>query len=263
MSSGADLEIVYRIENAPLRTFPFPHLYVTDALPADGYAELLANLPPRAAMAPLAQARGSTAYPERFVMPLGGALPPGLAPAQAAFWTGFARVLLGGRLAHAVLRKFGEPIERQLQGLPDYEIFDEAMLVRDETRYALGPHTDSPKKLASLLFYLPADASQLRYGTSIYVPRDAQFTCPGTAHHDVADFERVATMPYAPNSLFAFPKGPASFHGVEPIREPGVARYLLLYDLRVRAIDKPSRDPVPGPSVPTVRFRLDGPPGLQ
>ncbi len=256
MSSGVDLEIIYRIANAPVRAFPFPHLYVPDILPPDYYAELQENLPAAAVLAPLAQARGSQGYPERSVMALGGDLPPGLTEAQRAFWTGFGRVLLGGRLAHAVLQKFGAEIERQLKGVPDFEIFDEAMLVCDRTRYALGPHTDSPKKLASLLFYLPADRGQLEYGTSVYVPRDPQFTCPGNAHHDFADFERAATMPFAPNSLFAFPKSATSFHGVEPIRAAGVARYLGLYDLRVRAVAPAAPDPSGPPQSPVVRFRL-------
>lgn len=232
MSSSADLQIIYRIMNAQLRAFPFPHLYVPHIFPADYYRALLTQLPAPEAMVSLSEARGSQGYPERSVMILGGELPVGLGEAQRRFWTEFGRMLLSGRLAHAVLQKFGGYIEEQQRASPDYEIFDEAMVVHDRTRFSLGPHTDSPKKIASLLFYLPADDRYLRYGTSLYVPRDPQFSCAGEAHHDFAAFERVATMPFAPNSLFAFPKTMTSFHGVEPIAESGVGRYLALYDLR-------------------------------
>ena len=42
-------------------------------------------------------------------------------------------------------------------------------------------------------------------------------------------------MPFLPNTMFAFVKTDHSFHGVEPIADPGVSRYLLLYDLRVKS----------------------------
>jgi hypothetical protein len=64
----------------------------------------------------------------------------------------------------------------------------------------------------------------------------------------------MATMPYLPNSLFAFVKTPNSFHGVEPIRETGIRRDLLLYDIKVQnppelqqqatAAPKPATSPV-------------------
>jgi len=40
-----------------------------------------------------------------------------------------------------------------------------AMLARDLTNHALGPHTDHPQKLISLLFYLPADDALRHLGT--------------------------------------------------------------------------------------------------
>jgi len=43
----------------------------------------------------------------------------------------------------------------------------------------------------------------------------------------------MMTMPFLPNSLFAFLKTHNSFHGVEPIQETGVRRDLLLYDIKV------------------------------
>lgn len=256
MFSGADLGLVYRIANAPVRAFPFPHLYVPDIFPPELYAAIQANMPAPGLLAPIAQARGSQGYPERFILQLGGELPAGLSDAQRAFWAGFGRMLLGGRLAHAVLQKFGAEIERQLAGTPEFEISDEAMLVHDRTRFSLGPHTDSPKKACALLFYLPADASQLKYGTSLYVPREPGFTCRGDRHHGFEDFERAATMPFAPNSLFVFPKSDVSFHGVEPIREENVGRNLVLYDLRVRVPAAPAANPAPAPAGPAIRFRL-------
>jgi hypothetical protein len=64
------------------------------------------------------------------------------------------------------------------------------------------------------------------------MPRDPAFLCPGGPHHPFDKFQRMRTMPYLPNSLFAFMKTANSFHGVEPIEEPGLQRDLLLYDVR-------------------------------
>ena len=48
-------------------------------------------------------------------------------------------------------------------------------------------------------------------------------------------FQKVYTMEYRPNTLFAFFKTDNSFHGVAPIADADVLRDLLLYDIRVEA----------------------------
>jgi hypothetical protein len=106
------------------------------------------------------------------------------------------------------------------------------MVIHDRTNYSLGPHTDSPRKALSFLFYLPADASREHLGTSIYMPRDPSFTCAGGPHYKFTNFQRMLTMPYVPNALFAFMKTNNSFHGVEPVEEADAQRDLLLYDVR-------------------------------
>lgn len=108
----------------------------------------------------------------------------------------------------------------------------EALVIQDRTNYKLGPHTDMPAKVLSLLFYLPADDSMPHLGTSMYLPTDPTFTCDGSTHYDFKGFQRLLTMPYVRNTLFAFMKTPNAFHGVEPVTEPGVERALLLYDIK-------------------------------
>jgi hypothetical protein len=189
--------VLYRLANAPLQLYPFPHFFARDVFPADYYAQIQRHLPPASALKSLEEARGAQGYPDRFVMPLGGDLPESLSDAQL-------------------------------------EITDELLLVRDRSRYSLGPHTDKPAKVISVLFYLPADERLARHGTSIYLPKEEGFTADGGAHLPFEGFERLATMPFVPNSVFAFAKTSASFHGVEPIAEEGVERNLLLYDLRFR-----------------------------
>jgi hypothetical protein len=123
-------------------------------------------------------------------------------------------------------------------------------VVQDRTNYVLGPHTDSPLKVVSFLFYLPADAALPHLGTSMYVPKDPSFTCPGGPHHAFENFDRLLTIPYVPNTLFGFMKTPNAFHGVEPITDENVERALLLYDIKAQNIPAPT----PAPSKPLSQF---------
>jgi hypothetical protein len=245
MSSSAELTAAYAIGNAPIQVFPFPHIYVRDVFPREYYEEIRRRLPPAELLQPITQARNVRGpYDERFVL---GLTPEDLArlpEPYRAFWTELARWMVGGRFAQLVLGKFAPFIEQRFQGMSGVQFTDEALLVEDRTRYALGPHTDTPLKVLSMLFYLPADESQSHLGTSIYVPKDPGFVCEGGPHHPFERFDRMVTMPFLPNSLFAFLKTANSFHGVEPIRDGGVRRHLLLYDVRL------ARAPAQVPAAP-------------
>ena len=230
MSSSVDLHLAYQVANAPVNPFPFPHLYVRDVFPSDFYARLQSMLPEPRAMLPLSQVRGVGGYDERFVMDFSPRQMAALAAGQREFWEGMRSILVGGPFANLLLGKFG-PLVKQRFGNRPVRFYEEALLVQDTTHYRLGPHTDAPRKVLTLLFYLPRDASQQHLGTSMYVPRDRAFRCPGGPHHPRENFDLVWTMPFLPNSLFVFFKSDASFHGVETVGDPDCRRWLLLYDI--------------------------------
>jgi len=215
--------------------YPYPHFFVQDVFPPDYYGQLQAMLPEREkTMKPLPEVRsiGGGAYRERFVMVLQreGELMEGLTEDQRAFWTGLRGMLVGGAFGQMLLDKFRPAVGPRFAG-KNVTFYDEAMLVQDTVNYKLGPHTDAPRKVITLLFYLPPDESQRELGTSIYLPKDRQFRCPGGPHYDRANFDRMWTMPFLPNSLFVFCKTDNSFHGVEPVTDPDTRRWLLLYDI--------------------------------
>jgi hypothetical protein len=230
MSSGVDLHLCDRIAKAPLERFPYPHFYVRDIFPADFYARLLTMLPAPSDMLPINKVRPVIGYDERFVLELKEPQLEALPEEKRAFWRELKAWMIGGRFTHAVLDKFGKFLEQRF-GQAQVVLDDEALLVQDITNYALGPHTDTPRKVITLLFYLPKDESQSHLGTSIYVPEDPTFLCPGGPHHPHAAFQRVSTMPFVPNALFAFFKTDNSFHGVEPVLDADTRRWLLLYDI--------------------------------
>ena len=244
MYSHAELHLAYQIANAEIAKFPYPHIYVREAWPADFYRDLHRALPESREMVPIAEARPVTGYKERFVFPLGPDAVGRLPPAKRAFWEGFAAWLLGQRFGQLVLEKFSPIVkDRFKKETRKIDFYSEALLVEDHTGYSLGPHSDAPKKVVTMLFYLPVDESQAAYGTSIYVPNDQNFTCPGGPHYPFDKFGRVRTLPFLPNSLFAFVKTHNSFHGVEPVVCADRNRWLLLFDVYCRFIDQPGAPP--------------------
>jgi hypothetical protein len=215
-----ELEVLYKIGNAAVREYPYPHIYVADIFPEGFYAELRRNLPPQSVLRNLGELGRVTgnAYPERGVLPLAEKNLAGLEPAQRDFWERMRQWLLGQRFADTMVAKFAPYLAHRFGDLRNVRFGWEALIVRDRTRYS-------------------ADASMAHLGTSIYMPRDPTFVCQGGPHYAFGQFQRMLTMPYLPNAMFAFMKTANSFHGVEPIEEPEVQRDLLLYD--VRAETKP------------------------
>jgi hypothetical protein len=246
-SSAVDLHVQYRIANAPIREFPYPHLYVRDVFPEDFYARLRAHLPSEPQLRTLKSFGrvGETYSESRLVLPLEREHTARLEPGQRAFWDELMGWLLDASFGQLMVAKFGAYLQHRFKDLAAQHFIDEAMVVRDKTTYSLGPHTDSKQKVLSFLFYLPPDASRAHLGTSLYVPNDPQFACPGGPHHPFERFRRMLTMEYRPNTLFAFMKTPRAFHGVEPITETDVQRDLLLYDIRVMEPQAPQHGVAP------------------
>jgi hypothetical protein len=128
-----------------------------------------------------------------------------------------------------VLNLFPDQMEQRFKGKTVKFIHD-LRLVRDNQFYKIGPHTDAPWKVVSLLFYLPTDNSIQQYGTCIYQPTIPGFTCPGGPHYPFEGFTEVDRAPFLPNSCFGFWKTDNSFHGVPPIPIP-IERNVLLYNI--------------------------------
>ena len=253
MFSNAESQLIYKVANAPIRMYPYPHILVHDVFPADFYRTLREHLPPPNAYKTLTSlGRVSGNYPDtRVVLPLTKPAVADLAEPYRGFWDDTSRWLLGGFFGQSVLQKFGPLFGARFANPATVQFQQESLVIQDRTNYSLGPHTDAPRKVVSLLFYLPADASMPHLGTSMYLPRNPSFTCPGGPHYPGTGFQRLLTMPYVPNTLFGFLKTPNSFHGVEPIVEPAVERALMLFDIYA---EESMPAPAPAPTKPHTQF---------
>lgn len=233
MSSGVERHVLERIRAAPVAEDPFPHCVIDEVFPAEFFEDIIDHWPALDAFIPIAETgRVKVPYEERRVLRVPEDIAR-LTEAQRELWSvGVASWLYTERFTRALVEKFNAPL-RAAGALDSLTTLGaSALLVSDRTRYAIGPHTDAPHRLVSLLFYLPEDASFRRFGTSFYAPLDPGFRCPGGPHHDFSGFRRVRTLDFVPNRLVMFPKSDRCFHGVEPVDLPGIERRLLIYDVR-------------------------------
>jgi len=231
------VHFVDRLRTAEIVWDPYPHYYLEHIFPADYYRALLDHLPESTVYQNLYEVTDLKLdhfrYRQQRDLTEGWtkALPPG----QKDFWDRFDRWFLGPELAGAVLASFAQPLRARLgDGEPWPEVSVESQLIRHRAGYFLGPHSDLHTKLVVLLLYLAPDRSGEHLGTSLYRPRDPEFSCPNSKHYSFEDFVRVKTAPYRPNSLLAFFRSDVSFHGLEKLSEQditGSGRDLIQYTL--------------------------------
>ncbi len=235
MESDVLQHVMDRLTNAQIVASPYPHFYIENIFPDDFYQEILANLPDNASFQGVSQTGkvDPRTYLERRVLILQEDELMKLPFFHFLFWSKFTSSIKSDSWCSTLLRKF-DPYIRQRFGA-HYEkvkFSSTAELVRDGTNYAIGPHTDHPIRVLTLLFYFPRSKDQAHLGTSLYQPLDPSFECEGFTHHCFKGFKKLHTFPFLPNSVFGFVKSNHSFHGREPILDKGVERNLINYYLQ-------------------------------
>lgn len=235
--------LIGRLQTATIVLDPFPHYYIENVFPADYYQDLRQHLPASSVYQNLFEVTDYKLdhFRHRDQRDLHTAAWTNSLPASLrTFWDSFNEWFLGPELAQAVLESFGPHVPAKSGVSPEVSV--ESQLIRHRAGYFLGPHSDLYTKLVVLLIYLAPDDSAAHLGTSLYRPKDPNFSCPNSRHYPFDDFTRVATAPYRPNSLLAFVRSDISFHGVEPLSEEDVSNtagrdliQYVLHDRKARA----------------------------
>jgi hypothetical protein len=234
MSSSVKTHVLSRIASAPVHRTPFPHCIVDGIFPADFYESIIDHWPEERSWQPLSEsgrvAKG--AYSQRMVVLMNDDGYARLDEATRHFWRHeVGDWLLGEEIRGVLLEKFATDLGPEFT-TPLARSAGDALIVSDRTNYAIGPHTDTPRRVVSLLFYMPEDETFARFGTSFYAPRDPSFRCPGGPHHAFGLFALCKTVEFIPNRLVIFPKTDRCFHGVQQVDLPGIERRLLIYNVR-------------------------------
>jgi len=229
--------VVGRLRTSTVLQDPFPHYYLEDVFPQEYYESMLRHLPDSSVYQNLYEVTSLKLdhFRHRDQRDLNEGWTEMLPDGIRSFWIDFDKWFRGPEFAQAVLRSFAEPLRERFgddESWPEASV--EAQFIRHRAGYFLGPHSDLYTKLVVLLFYLAPDDSLAHLGTSLYRPKDPDFTCPDSRHYSFDDFVNVKTAPYKRNSLLAFLRSDRSFHGLDPLSEQDVAggpRDLIQYVL--------------------------------
>jgi len=231
--------ISQRVQSTKTELMPFPHLVVDDVFPKEYYQEVIKNFPTGATLRPIGETGRVplNQYKERHTVLFEEEDFSRLTPLQNTFWREFASWMYTDQFVSIFLGKFSQELEPRFSKIIEAEkilkLKGDALIVSDKSNYAIGPHTDAAHRLVSFLFYLPQDDSMRDLGTSVYRPKNPNFTCWGGPHYSFDEFERVKTIEFVPNRLVVFPKTEISFHGVEKIQQTNINRPLLINNIRL------------------------------
>ena len=231
--------VLQRVATATVSNDPFPYAVIDRIFPDDYYAEMLAQFPQPDSLRPIGETGrvGRDNYRERNVVLFTDDEFARMTVEQQRFWREFAGWMYSDLFLNLFVLKFQQALEPRLRNiLAQTSVLrarGDALLVNDQTNYAIGPHTDAPHRLVTFLFYLPRDESMRELGTSVYRPKDPNFVCWGGPHHPADQFDLVRTVEFLPNRLLTFPKTERSFHGVEQIHRAEVNRPLLINNIRL------------------------------
>ena len=211
-------ETILRIKNAPINAGPFSHLLIEDIFPESLYSEILKNLPDA-----FYYQDSKFSHRQDILLNEDHFLLFESDPHLFNFWSQFKKALCSDLFLFAVLEKF--------QIAPKKKPTPIARLIKNKGHYSIGPHTDIPEKLISLLFYLPTSKDQIHLGTSLYQPLDPTYTCPDGTQYPFEQFSLLKKAPFLPNSVFGFLRTDTSFHGVEPIGKDEKERNMIGYTI--------------------------------
>ena len=229
---------IYQIAHTPIRAYPFAHVFVEEVFPHDFYARLQALLPPDDAYA--VGSVGADGRPDQLAITARRARSERLDAERRAFWHGTLGALDHSDTGAWLIAKFYEALAERL-GLgtdgagPGRDLRGSATLVRDRRPGGEGPGTGEPGAVAIAIFQLARNSNRRELGPTLYAPKDPALRCAGGKHHDRDAFDRIVTLPYRPNTLFAMPKTDASFIGFEPAETGDACRDILRFDLMLPA----------------------------
>jgi hypothetical protein len=208
-----------RFNDMEIKHSPYHHFFVDRLFPEDYYAQMMEMKPTEDEIVSIASTGRTTKgdYADRFVMHLQDGLANIKSDEKRKFWDQHRQWFCSQELMITLIKRFHTQLADA--GVRNLNVFPEAMFMRDKKGYSIGPHTDSPRRLITMMLYLPSDTDHSHLGTSVYVPEGDDRRCQGNMHHKFDGFKNIYTAPYVPNSVFGFLKSDNSFHGVEPMEE--------------------------------------------
>lgn len=231
--SGADHHVARRISEEPLSQLPFEHCVVDNIFPPALFEAIQDKWPSDSVLKPLPETGRSTGYPERQVMLFTPDFMDKLSSSDQQFWIQVAQIAMGKEVVVSCYNKFKSILQPRIAHIGGNLFLDaEMQVVSDRKGYEIGPHTDSPQRFISLLYYLSPEPEYESYGTGLYQPKDSFKPTNYRVHHGFEDFELHTRVDFRPNRLVVFPRSDISYHGVEPVHIEACDRRLFIVNVR-------------------------------
>ena len=144
---------------------PFDHLYIEDFFEEDLYKKILENIPDINDFQRIVDT-GSVSQnysPERYIFSIQSDDMNKISESQKEFWNEISKVFRSVEFWNAISSKFSKTLKERFENLTEEEgriigkkptISSRTALIKDYTKYQLGAHTDSIRKIFSLLTVL-------------------------------------------------------------------------------------------------------------
>ena len=210
------------MQNARQGSVPFYHLEFDHVFPPDFYAKMLGTMPDESDYRPMSgkSKMGSIrpdGKPTRTKIDLFPEYIRHLPPEKFAVWDVVGRVLRSEKVKTALMRKLGPALERRFgSNFKRVGMYPVPILTRDIPGYRVFKHTDSLWKGITCQLYLPANNSNRNIGTIFH-----ERLPDGTK-------SKVAQMPFAPNSGYAFAVWKDTWHSADPVGQEVKTRDSIL-----------------------------------
>jgi len=233
-----DLEyFLYKLDKALYYTEPFKYMYFCDMFHPEFYAQLARHFPPTRVMQPAVKrtqskmksraqysAAGSNNYADRrwkmSVFDIFEMKPtshwPLLRPAVKT-WKKLEEMLFSKEVETVLWKRFN------LTRTPKFRDF---RVQTDKTGYSIGVHPDSPKKILTMMFYVPEDDRTVYdYGTCLHT--QAQYDARDLKNNGVAKCH--AKFKFASNTGYSFVVNDLSYHSVDTVgKQKGVRNTIMV-----------------------------------
>ena len=233
-------QLVGRVTEARVETWPFQHFYMEKIFPDDIYQQVVAKLPAKASYLPFNAKRwkNSRGEPTRVCLCLTEGDIGRIDDARRPFWTNVTEALTADVLRRTVYAKLAGDVAIRLgcseQVVLEQPAYPNIMLMRDYQDYRIKPHPDGKPRVVTMQIYLPGKDTPDDLGTSLYIKSPLAHRLVGRK------FEEIKRFPFKPNSAYAIAVNdcPArqSYHGRELITASQTTRDSILITWNSRNI---------------------------
>ncbi len=200
------MHLVQRVNAICMSGDPFPHVVVPGFFPDETYHAMLNLLPAPECYEPFHYHKhhtgDGTSNRQRFCF--GNEWLLKLPSKEQSLWLAVRSAVGSPGLKRAVFEKLAPGLafrygcaNGDTADLPGYALPE---LFRETAGYRIAPHPDTRKKVVTMQIALPADESQQAFGTEFY----RRSFHPGHWLREPRGFETVKTMPFLPNTAYAF-----------------------------------------------------------